>query len=192
MRNPHCALQPGLNYLLLVHSPLLGGPACCACGLQVQAGRAVSDLRPLSCLMHPLLMQIQLQSGAAWFWQGHLWQCSVADPGWHCALHRVIVPWLEGTFLCRPSGCSVAESQCLLQPAVLQRSVSAHRFSSALLSSQQRSCVAASPPQPLSLQQMCFQDKNNTVNCKSPSAFLFACTQQTVCLGMACVGTHRL
>lgn len=70
--------------------------------------------------------------------------------------------------------------------------VSAHRFSSALLSSQQRSCVAASPPQPLSLQQMCFQDKNNTVNCKSPSAFLFACTQQTVCLGMACVGTHRL
>lgn len=42
------------------------------------------------------------------------------------------------------------------------------------------------------LKQMCFQDKNNTVSCKSPSASLFACTRQTVCLGMACVGTYRL
>lgn len=125
MRNPHCALQPGLSSLLLVHSPLLGGPACCACGLQVQAGRAVSDLRPLSCLMHPLLMQIQLQSGAAWFWQGHLWQCSVADPGWHCALHRVSVALAGGDFplwtirmqrgrvAVSAAACSVAKvSQC--------------------------------------------------------------------------------
>lgn len=69
VRNLPCALQVGLSSLLLVHhSPMLGGSACCACGLQVQAGRAVSDLRPLSCLMHLLLMQIQLQSRAAWFW----------------------------------------------------------------------------------------------------------------------------
>lgn len=76
--------------------------------------------------------------------------------------------------------------------------ISARRFSSATLpplccSSQQGSCVAASPlPGLLSLKQMCFQDKNNIVSCKSPSASLFACTQQTVCLGTACVGTYRL
>lgn len=68
VRNLHCALQPGLSPLLLVRPPMLGGSACCVCGLKVQAGRAVSDPRPLSYFVHLLLMQIQLQSRAAWFW----------------------------------------------------------------------------------------------------------------------------
>jgi len=37
----------------------------------------------------------------------------------------------------------------------------------------------------MSHNQIRFQNKNNTVKCKSLPASLIACAQQTVCLGMA-------
>lgn len=158
---------------------MLGGSACCACGLSVQAEQGV--IRGHWCIFS--CCRVELPACGGDIFASAQWE---SQPG-TVPFTRSLLPWEAAGGDCPlwtlrvavpAAACSVAE-------------VSAHGFSSALLGSEQ-SCVPASSPQPLSLQQMCFQDKNNTVNCKSPSAFLFACAQQTVCLGMACVGTHRL
>lgn len=96
-------------------------PACCACGLKVQAGRAVSDLRPLSCLTHLLLLQIQLQSRAACIFASAQWE---TQPG-TVPCTRSLLPWKAagGDFpLWTVRMQRGRELQCVLQPAVLQRS----------------------------------------------------------------------
>ena len=158
-------------------------------------------MRPLICLVHLLLMQIPVQSTGVLpiSSRGIRANCSGGDPGLalchahdHCHLGRL----LEWTFL----SFMDQHDALLLQAAVSTTTcdtaqISARRFSSAalppsVLQLTTGSCMTASPsPGFLSLKQMCFQDKNNIVSCKCPSASLFACTQQIVCLGMACVGT---